>query len=209
MAERAPDPDTGIGEQLKRLRGKHMTQAQLAAAADVSLDLVRKLEQGARHTASLKYLHRLANALDVEIGELLRKPTRLPEPGPGAGVVPLRRAVTGVDDLLVERDQEADETTLADLGRHVTFAWGAYWAGRYDQLGEVLPRALAAASTIERSGAAAGCLAQLYQVAACTLVHFGSRTRRTSRCGRRCASPGRAPTRGGRRRYGAPCRGCC
>lgn len=173
MTERTPDPDTGIGEQLKRLRGKHMTQAQLAAAADVSLDLVRKLEQGARHTASLRYLHRLANALDVEIGELLRKPTRLPEPGPGAGVVALRRAVTGVDDLLVERDQEADETTLADLRRHVMFAWGAYWAGRYDQLGEVLPRALTSARTIERSGAAADCLAQLYQVAACTLVHFG------------------------------------
>ncbi|MGA9311977.1 MAG: helix-turn-helix transcriptional regulator [Pseudonocardiaceae bacterium] len=56
-----------------------MTQDDLAAAAGVSTDLIRKLEQGRRHTASIGSLHRIAAALDVDLGELLGRdsmPTR-------------------------------------------------------------------------------------------------------------------------------------
>ncbi len=43
---------TTIGESIKRLRGGVlMTQDDLAAAAGVSTDLIRKLEHGRRHTA--------------------------------------------------------------------------------------------------------------------------------------------------------------
>jgi transcriptional regulator with XRE-family HTH domain len=64
--------EPSIGERIKRLRhGVVMTQDDLAAAAGVSTDLIRKLEQGRRHTASLVSLYRIARALGVEVGELL------------------------------------------------------------------------------------------------------------------------------------------
>ena len=50
-----------IGERIKRLRHDAlMTQDDLAAAARVSTDLIRKLEQGRRLTASIGSLHRSA-----------------------------------------------------------------------------------------------------------------------------------------------------
>jgi transcriptional regulator with XRE-family HTH domain len=59
-----------IGERIRRLRtGALMTQDDLAAAAGVSTDPIRKLEQGRRHTASIGSLHRIAAALDVDLGE--------------------------------------------------------------------------------------------------------------------------------------------
>jgi len=52
-------PEWTIGEQIRRLRNDAwMTQDDLAAAAGVSTDLIRKLEQGQRHTASIGSLHR-------------------------------------------------------------------------------------------------------------------------------------------------------
>jgi transcriptional regulator with XRE-family HTH domain len=60
-----------IGERIAQLRHKRMSQAALAAAAGVSLDLIRKLEQGRRHSVSIASLHAIAHALDVDAGELL------------------------------------------------------------------------------------------------------------------------------------------
>jgi transcriptional regulator with XRE-family HTH domain len=81
---------------MRRLRhGAVMTQDDLAAAAGVSTDLIRKLEQGRRHTASIGSLHRIAAALDVDLGELLGR-ENLPEAAPDAGVVALREAVADV-----------------------------------------------------------------------------------------------------------------
>lgn len=170
--------DAGLGPRLRDLRekaigptGKRMTQADLAAAANVSLDLVRKLEQGVRHSASLPSIHKLARALDVEITKLLDKEAALPQPTENSGVVALRRAVTGIDDLL--DDFPGDAVSLPDLRRTVTYTWGSYWSGRYDQLGETLPDALRGARTLEPAGEAADLAAQLYQAAGCTLVHLG------------------------------------
>jgi transcriptional regulator with XRE-family HTH domain len=42
------DVDFDIGRQLKKLRGKDITQRDLAERAGISLVLVQKLEQGAR-----------------------------------------------------------------------------------------------------------------------------------------------------------------
>lgn len=73
--------ESTIGERIRRLRNDVvMTQDDLAAAAGVSTDLIRKLEQGRRHTASIGSLHRIAAALDVDLGELLgRMQHRMPE----------------------------------------------------------------------------------------------------------------------------------
>lgn len=69
-----------IGYQLRRLRRlRGLTQEALADRANVSRDLVAKLEQGRRHTARITSLASLARALDVELSALVRRATRVPE----------------------------------------------------------------------------------------------------------------------------------
>ena len=89
-----------IGQRIAQLRNGRMTQQELATAAGVSVDLVRKLEQGNRHTLSISSLHRIAGALDVDAGELLSKTTPLPDAGEHSGAVAIRRALTYVGDLI-------------------------------------------------------------------------------------------------------------
>jgi transcriptional regulator with XRE-family HTH domain len=50
-----------------------MTQEELADRANVSCDLVAKLEQGRRHTARTTSLASLARALDVELSALVER----------------------------------------------------------------------------------------------------------------------------------------
>jgi transcriptional regulator with XRE-family HTH domain len=164
-----------IGERIRRLRNGMMTQDDLATAAEVSTDLVRKLEQGRRHTASIASLHRIARALDVDLGELLGREA-MPQSAPDAGVVALRQAVAAVDDLL--GDYEGEPLSLFDAERSLTYLWGTYWSGRYDALTGLIPQALTglraglhAAGSAQRPRAAE-CLARGYWVAGSTLAQL-------------------------------------
>jgi len=92
-----------IGYQLRhfrRLRG--MTQEELADRANVSRDLVAKLEQGRRHSARISSLASFARALDVELSALVGRATPVleTEAGEKAGPVALRddRTVSGTVD---------------------------------------------------------------------------------------------------------------
>lgn len=172
-----------LGARLRAARGRALTQRQLAEAADVSVDLVRKLEQGIRKTAQISSLARIAHAVDLDLAELMGKRASLPGADLDAGVMALRRAVTPVDDLLGAQDQPVDEsldlTDLADLDGEITRAWGEYWSGRWAaltaQLPELLPRARAAlhAAPLDRRPRAAECLARAYWCAGSVLVHLG------------------------------------
>jgi transcriptional regulator with XRE-family HTH domain len=168
--------ESTIGERIKRLRiGALMTQDDLAAAAGVSTDLICKLEQGRRHTASIGSLHRIAAALDVDLGELLGRDS-MPDAAPDAGVVALRQAVADVADLL--GDVEGEPLSLRDAERSVTYLWGTYWSGKWDQLTGLIPQALIGLrATLHASDAAnrtqaAEQLAGGYWVAAATLTHL-------------------------------------
>ena len=111
--------ESTIGERIRRLRhGAGMTQDDLAAAAGVSTDLIRKLEQGQRHTCSIGSLHRITVALDVDLGELLGRKS-MPHAAPNAGVVALRRAVADVADLT--GDVDGEPLSLRDAERSVTY----------------------------------------------------------------------------------------
>lgn len=167
--------DGSIGQRIRELRDGWMTQADLAAAAGVSVDLVRKLEQGQRHTASVPSLQALAKALDTDTATLLAKPTPAPTTEPDAGVVPLRRVLTAVDDL-TGTDPSVEPLSLAEAERTVDYLWGAYWGGRYQLLAELLPTALAglrATARQENCEPAHHALARGYQAAGDTLVHMG------------------------------------
>jgi transcriptional regulator with XRE-family HTH domain len=169
--------ESTIGERIRRLRtGAFMTQDDLAAAADVSTDLIRKLEQGRRHTASIGSLHRIAAALDVDLDELLGR-ENMPDAAPDAGVVALRRTVADVTDLL--GDVEGEPLSLRDAEKSVTYLWGAYWSGKWDQLTGLIPQALIGlraalhAADPDTRPKAAEQLAWCYSVAAGTLTHLG------------------------------------
>ncbi|MGH3693999.1 MAG: helix-turn-helix domain-containing protein [Pseudonocardiaceae bacterium] len=165
-----------IGERIRRLREGLMTQDDLAAAAGVSTDLIRKLEQGQRHTASIGSLHRIARALDVDLGELFGRDS-MPEAAPDAGVVALRRAIADVADLLGE--VEGEPLSLRDAERSVTYLWGTYWSGKWDQLTGLIPQALLGlratlhAADVTSRPRVAEQLAWCYSVAGATLAHLG------------------------------------
>ena len=172
-------PDQGIGARIRQLRGKLMTQQQLADTAGVSVDLIRKLEQGRRHTASVGSLHRIASALDVDIAVLLAKPNALPSVNPDAGVVAIRRALTAVDDLLDEPVYDDEPLILREAERIIDYAWGAYWGGKYELLGSLLPRALTQLKATALGASATDqvkaqeLLSRGYWVTGSTLVHLG------------------------------------
>ncbi|MBV9012860.1 MAG: helix-turn-helix transcriptional regulator [Pseudonocardiales bacterium] len=167
-----------IGENIRVLRRGVYTQNDLAAAAEVSVDVIRKLEQGRRHTASLATLQRIAGALGVELATLLG-PTRVISATGAAQpqVIAIRDALTSVDDLLGELDG-ADAPDLTELSRSVTYAWGLYWAGRFEPLAAMLPRLLAEAAaaphnaTAPEAGRAADLAAQVHAITSQTLLGF-------------------------------------
>ncbi|MBF6193535.1 helix-turn-helix transcriptional regulator [Nocardia sp. CDC186] len=170
--------ESSIGVRIRQFRGKALTQRQLADQAGVSVDLVRKLEQGGRQTASIASLQKIARALDVDIADLIGKRQGVPSTNPDAGIVAIRRALTPVDDLLGEtREEEA--VSLDDGRRAVEYAWGAYWSGRYELLTSILPPGLTqlrATVHAARNGSVAPAnelLARMYWVTGCTLVHLG------------------------------------
>lgn len=171
-----------IGERLRELRkSSSYTQDDLAAAADVSVDVIRKLEQGRRHTASIGTLHRIARALDVDIAELLGRPrTTLAAGEDQARVGAIRDVLTSVEDLLGELDGADAAPDLTELSRAVTYAWGARWAGRYGPLAAMLPRLLAEAAaathgaTATGVGRAADLASQVHQITAEILLDLGA-----------------------------------
>ncbi|MCA1675435.1 MAG: helix-turn-helix domain-containing protein [Actinobacteria bacterium] len=174
MSELDDRIEWGIGERIRRLRkAALMTQDDLAAAAGVSTDLIRKLEQGQRHTCSITSLHRIARALDVDLGELLSR-ENMPDAAPDAGVVALRQAVADVTDLL--GDVEGEPLSLRDAERSVAYLWGAYWSGKHERLVGLIPQALTGlratlhAADVATRPTAAAHLAGGYWVAASTLA---------------------------------------
>jgi len=170
----------GIGERIRELRRGVYSQIDLATAAEVSVDVIRKLEQGRRQTASIGTLQRIARVLDVDVGELLGRSRAVPSGSDDqARVWPIRDALTSVDDLLGELD-DADAPDLAELDRSVSYAWGAYWAGRYGLLAAMLPRLLTEARAVTHGAAVPGgdravdLAAQVHQLAAGTLLRLGA-----------------------------------
>src|SRR6266542_4141432 len=169
------EPDT-IGERLHRLRGEHgLTQEALAALAGLSVDLVKKLEQGKRQSARLTTIAALANALDVPMSELTDKRPRLD--GAGDRLVLALRDTLLSPDLLVGVDpaDDGEPTPLAELAAAVDRAWADYWAGRFVELARTVPALIAEARLAHRllGVTVSRALAEAYEIAACLLVHLG------------------------------------
>lgn len=70
-----------LGANVRRVRGSKMTQQQLEAATGLTVQRIRKIERG-QANITMDTLARLANALGVPPGALLRKAKLTPaKPG--------------------------------------------------------------------------------------------------------------------------------
>ncbi|MBL6280163.1 helix-turn-helix transcriptional regulator [Micromonospora fiedleri] len=169
-----------IGEQIARLRSAaHLTQDQLAERAGISVDVIRRLEQGVRHSARLNTLTKIATALGAELSVIIAPRTTF-APEPDRGIPAIREAITSstVDQLggLAESDADIDLTRLATS---VDSAWHIWQRGEYSILGRLLPDLIAEArhASKESTGAdqehAYSLLATVFELAAGVTVMLG------------------------------------
>lgn len=163
----------GLGRSISRLRhSRRMGQQDLATAAGVSVDVVRKLEQGQRNTVRMSTLMALANALDVPMTELIGTPRGLRVGAEDSEVLHLRRAVLGVAPV------DDEPPSAADLRAALNEAWRLYWSGRYAELARDLPLRIAKGRAFVRDcglvdrRVAYTLLAELLQLTSALLAHL-------------------------------------
>src|SRR5436190_6031749 len=133
-----------IGDQLGRLRSQRgLTQEQLAERSGVSVDVIRKLEQGARSTARIKTLVDLAGALDANLSVLITpRQTLAPLDDRDPALDAIRQAVSygGVPGLDGPDEPVTDEP--ASLSASAGTAWKAWQDGDYSAVAALLPSLL-------------------------------------------------------------------
>ncbi|MFE2595136.1 helix-turn-helix domain-containing protein [Streptomyces sp. NPDC059396] len=173
-----------MGDRLAELRlRRRMTQEQLSERAGLSVDVIRKLEQGRRKTARLSSINALARALDTEPSHLVGQPSTFevrdaPDDGLPS-VLALRQAVSPVADLLGGETDPEDPPSIEELRASLKSTETIRRDGRMSEIGVLLPqlirdaRTAAHAYTGSDAAAANSVLAVAYQVAATTLAALG------------------------------------
>jgi transcriptional regulator with XRE-family HTH domain len=123
-----------LGRTLRRLRRlASLTQEELAERSNVSVDVIRQLEQGRKHSARLPTLHALANGLGVELTTLLGDPPAVSSTGENDGprFVAVRRAI-----MPVLRSPEPEPPgpgfSLDRLREQIADGWTQYHAAEFD-----------------------------------------------------------------------------
>jgi transcriptional regulator with XRE-family HTH domain len=130
-----------LAENLARFRkARNLSQEELAAAADVGVDTVSRIERGQRQTTRPSTVTKLAQALSVPPGVLLGMAlsahiVRDAEIGRLRQAITASGEVPGLDDL-ADTDPVTDWPSLAKAGHA---AWQAYVDGRHGQLLYALP----------------------------------------------------------------------
>ncbi|MCX5410625.1 helix-turn-helix domain-containing protein [Streptomyces sp. NBC_00059] len=174
--------ESSIGDRIARLRlRRKLTQEGLAERAGLSIDIVRKLEQGVRQTARLTTLNALASALDVEPSLLVGQPTtfEVRDEGDRPSVLALRQAVSPVFELLGEEPDTEEAPTITALQAALRSTEAIRREGRMGEIGSLLPQLIHDARDATRAysgteaAAAQSVLAEAYQVAATTLTALG------------------------------------
>jgi transcriptional regulator with XRE-family HTH domain len=177
--------EPSLGERVKRARTyRRLTQEQLAEKAAVSVDLIRKLEQGVRHTASMSSLTRIARAVDKDVPQLLGQTSTIaPQVDEEAvGILAIRDELTSLSDFpgLVDEEVFNDSPPTVDgLRMALAQAESIRQHGSFAQLGVMLPGLLAEARAAVRelSGddqlIAHGLRSEVIQIASTMLTALG------------------------------------
>jgi transcriptional regulator with XRE-family HTH domain len=175
-------PDAPIGERLARLRRRHgLSQEKLAERSGISVDVIRKLEQGRRRSALMATLTALARALDVEVSVLLGQPSAVHDDDSTGLVLTIRDALTSLDDFpgLPADVSDAELPSIGDLRRALNHAERVRQHGSFVELGRLLPgliaetRAVARESTGDEQVTAFGLLSEAFQIAATMMTALG------------------------------------
>ncbi|MFF3069234.1 helix-turn-helix domain-containing protein [Kitasatospora sp. NPDC057936] len=165
-------------DRVKILRGREVTQEDLADKSGVSLGTIRKLEQGGN--LSLPSLMRVAVGLGTDVSVILGQQS------PRRGMVleersALRAVSAAVHDTGLGIGADVEPGSLEDLRDAARRADAAFWSGRYVELGAILSlllpeaRALYDATAPDRREAAGGVLADAFQTAAVMANILGAR----------------------------------
>ncbi|WP_284581202.1 helix-turn-helix transcriptional regulator [Streptomyces sp. 2P-4] len=131
-----------LGDRLARLRKlANLTQEGLAELSDVSVDVIKKLEQRRKHSARLPTLHTLAKGLGVELIALLGDPPAVPSTGEAdpPQLVALRRAVMPPMFAPPPEPADTERLTIPLLRKELAAGWTLYHAARFGELMTVLP----------------------------------------------------------------------
>ncbi|MFD3521231.1 helix-turn-helix domain-containing protein [Streptomyces sp. NPDC058653] len=173
-----------IGERVawyRRRRG--VPQEVLAGLIGRTADWLSKVENGRIELDRLSVIKSLADALDVQLGDLLAEPSLLDwTPDVLGGTVPkLREALMDYKQmsLLLASDSTSRPPDLEILRTEVGSTWSAYQDARYARATRLTPGTLAAAQHAvrayegEQQREAQALLAMAYQGAAMVLTKIG------------------------------------
>lgn len=168
------------GERIKVLRGKDLTQQQLAERAGLSLVSIQRAEQDRQLT--LPTLFALSDALSADVSVLLGQ--QAPRRGLGQDDrAMIRQLAHAVHDTAAGVVTHDDGTVPAsgELRQAVNRCWDVYWQGRFSEAGAVAGPLLRACATRlylqpegERSEAQ-GLLSDAYRISAYVANHLGQR----------------------------------
>ena len=165
-----------LGGRIRRIRRERkLSQEQLAERAGISVEMVRKTEQGKRYPR-LPALMRIAQALDVPMSELADNRPRLDGIDEGASVLALRDVLISPAAIPGLGVSDTGEPMRAWQIQAAADEMGAtYWQGDFPRMTAVLPGLIASGRvTLREAGQDAGSgLAQLYDLAAQLAVHLG------------------------------------
>ncbi|WP_329042102.1 helix-turn-helix domain-containing protein [Streptomyces sp. NBC_00178] len=169
-----------LGRALRRLRRlASLTQEELAERSGISVDVIRQLEQGRKHSARLPTLHALANGLGVELTTLLGDPPAVSAgETDGPRFVALRRAVMpvlgGPDPAPPGPGFSSDR-----LRERIADSWTHYHAAEFDTVMSALPdmlldaRAATASQDEGERETGFACLGKALQLAGHVAVRMG------------------------------------
>ncbi|MEV3950724.1 MULTISPECIES: helix-turn-helix domain-containing protein [Streptomyces] len=146
--------DEDLGRTLRRLRRlASLTQEELAERSGVSVDVIRQLEQGRKHSARLPTLHALADGLGVELTTLLGDPPAVTSSGENDGprFVAVRRAI-----MPALRGPEprppGPEFSSERLREQIAEGWTQYHSAEFDTVMKALPDVISDARSATTSG---------------------------------------------------------
>jgi transcriptional regulator with XRE-family HTH domain len=162
-----------IGDRLREARKRRgLTQRDLARLSDLSVSLVRKLEQDTYGEVRLETVHRLAVVLRVPTSALAGSDAPVPDQESSVRWEPVRRMLEGAPG-----DEPAEDPTLAGVRAAFGDLLPLLLAGQFAELGSLLPPLLRdadalVAGTVDGPQAQARTLrAQARQVAGSLLLH--------------------------------------
>jgi len=174
-----------IGDTIARIRrARPMTQEGLAEAADLSVETIRKLEQGKGTEPRMSTLNKIARSLGVPTSRLLGNAAQAAVEGAsdvdGIALIELRKALTPTRSLrgIAIAGPEVEPPDLDDVRTSIRVLDRAYHLDDYATTLTGLPILIAEArlavseSADDDRAAALALMAQTYQLAGTTLIQL-------------------------------------